>query len=464
MPIRVIVCYLAILALIILSWRRSWFIGACGAVVLMALVENPEMPRMVFGIPGLSPWNLLMFNVTLAWWNQRKYDGSAWDMPRGASRLLIFFIGTMFVAFLRLIISPTQYAPYDFAGLVNEAFVNSLKFMLPFYLFYDGCRTPERTKAALASIVSMYFILGVLVIKSMGLGSAGAGQDLNGRGAKLIHAGTGYHRVDMAMMLAGAAWALLAFMGVMKEKKWKLVFLGGFGIVSMAEGMTGGRTGYVTWLIIGLILCVLRWRKLLLLFPVGLMAALSFMPAVTQRMTTGFGSTDGNIVTHNDAAQITSDRTQVWPYAIHGVLQSPIWGYGRFGFLRSGIAAKYAAETTADAVDHPHCAYLEMLLDNGVIGFMLVIPFYAMLVFYSLKLFLDRSDALNSAVGATSLALFLSLLIAAVGAQTLYPREGVAGMWAAAGLVLRRYVDRSRVQEVEHEEAEEMAGAYAANA
>jgi O-antigen ligase len=405
-----------------------------------------------------------MFNVALAWWNQRKYDGSVWDMPRGASRLLIFFIGTIFISFLRLIISPTQYAPYDFAGLVNEAFVNSLKFMLPFYLFYDGCRTPERTKAALASIVSMYFILGVLVIKSMGLSSAGAGQDLNGRGAKLIHAGTGYHRVDMAMMLAGAAWALLAFMGVVKEKKYKLLFLGGFGIVSVAEGMTGGRTGYVTWVIIGLFLCVLRWRKLLLLFPIGLTVALSFMPAVTQRMTTGFGSTEGNIIVHSDADQITSDRTQVWPYALHGIFQSPIWGYGRFGFMRSGTAAKYAAETSADAVDHPHCAYLEMLLDNGIIGFMLVIPLYVILVFYSLKLFLDRSDALNSAVGATCLVLFLSLLIAAVGAQTLYPKEDVAGMWAAAGLVLRRYVDRNRVQEVEHEEAEEMAGAYAANA
>ena len=462
-PIRVIVCLLAIVVLTVLSWRRNWFIGACGAVVLMALVEHPEMPRTAFGIPGFSPWNFLIINVTLAWINQRRLEGLVWDMPRTVSVLLVLFLGTMFISCLRLLLNPTQYCIYTTPGIINEAFVNSFKFMLPFYLLYDGCRTAERAKAALIAILLLYVVLALLVIKHMGLHGASEGSDLNGRGAKLIHASTGYHRVDMAMMLSGAAWGMLAYIGAVQSKLQKLAVFGGFVCLSLGEALTGGRTGYVTWCLIGFILCVVRWRKLLLLAPIGVMAIFCFLPAVTERMSMGFGGTKDNIVVQTDEDRVTSGRTEVWPYALRGISASPVLGYGRFGFLRSGIAAQYAAAGVEEEVDHPHCAYLEMLLDAGVIGFALVMPIYGLLAFYSLKLFLDRSDSLNSAIGALSLSLFLALLVASIGAQTLYPREGTAGMWAAAGLMLRRYADRQRQEDESEELAQEMPAACPVN-
>jgi O-antigen ligase len=450
MPLRVIFCYAAILVLIFCSWRRSWFIGACGAVMMMALVEHPEMPRTVLGIPGLSPWNILIFNVTLAWWNQRRLEGNEWDLPQGITKLLFLFIGVIFINFVRCLIDPTPYCAYNFAGIINEAFFNSLKFMLPFYLFFDGCRTPERSRAALLSILALYLLLALLVVKHMGLAGASAGADLNGRGAKLIHNATGYHRVDMAMMLAGASWGVLALYNIMGAWWQKLAVLGGFALITLAEALTGGRTGYVTWCVIGFALCVLRWRKLLLLAPVGIAIALALMPAVTQRLSMGFvKSGDRNIIVHNNEDQITSGRTQVWPFALQGISRSPIIGYGRFGFLRSGTATEYFKAGVEEWVDHPHCAYLEMLLDSGVVGLFLVLPIYLAMLFYSFKLFRDKTDALNSTIGALSVALFLALLIAGLGAQTLYPKEGVAGMWTAAGLMLRRLVDLRQAQEAE---------------
>ena len=44
---------------------------------------------------------------------------------------------------------------------------------------------------------------------------------------------------------------------------------------------------------------------------------------------------------------------------------------------------------------------------------------------------------------AAALALLLALLIASFGAQTLYPREGVVGMWAAIGVAMRVSVERA---------------------
>ena len=173
------------------------------------------MPRTIGGIPGFSMWNFLIINVTLAWISQRRSQGLVWDLPRVASVVLFLFIGTVFISFLRVLVDPTQYIAYTTPGIINEAFVNSLKFMLPFYMFFDGCRTQERTRAAFISIVTLYFLLAVLVIKHMGLHGADDGADLNGRGAKLIHASTGYHRVDMAMMLAGAAWGMMAAVSIL---------------------------------------------------------------------------------------------------------------------------------------------------------------------------------------------------------------------------------------------------------
>ena len=48
------------------------------------------------------------------------------------------------------------------------------------------------------------------------------------------------------------------------------------------------RTPYVTWGLIGLIVGVLRWRKVFLAMPVVALAVVLLMPGVVQRMMDGF--------------------------------------------------------------------------------------------------------------------------------------------------------------------------------
>ena len=62
-----------------------------------------------------------------------------------------------------------------------------------------------------------------------------------------------------------------------------------------------------------------------------------------------------------------------------------------------------------------------------------------------------RRFAVDSAAGGVCLALVLALLIAAIGSQTFYPREGSVGMWAAIGLMLRMSVQRERATSTAHE-------------
>lgn len=218
---------------------------------------------------------------------------------------------------------------------------------------------------------------------------------------------------------------------------------GGSLVIVLGQALTGGRAGYVTWGAIGLILCTVRWRRMLPLIPVAAMAIVMLVPSVGERMLAGFGGQSGGIVMQKDEDAITSGRNRVWPVVIAKIEENPIVGYGRMAMNTTGLA-EYVTVVLDDSFPHPHEAYLEMLLDNGIIGLMCVLPIYFIALKRSCGLFFDRSNILCEAAGGAALALVLALLIAGFGAQTLYPREGVVGMWAAIGVAFRVSAERER--------------------
>ena len=93
---------------------------------------------------------------------------------------------------------------------------------------------------------------------------------------------------------------------------------------------------------------------------------------------------------------------------------------------------------------HPHNAYLEILLDNGVVGALMVLPFYVVVMAWSISLFRDRRSPVFMAVGGMTCAVTLALLVASLSSQTFYPREGALAMWAMFGLMFRVWVERKQ--------------------
>jgi len=427
---------------------RNWFVSLCATVLLMAFVKHPDMPRTILGIPGLNMWNFLMGNVVLAWWTQRRYEGLEFDLPRSVKIAFWGYFMVVTVAFLRMFIDPTHYVAFTRADIFTEFFLNSIRFLIPAYLFYEGCRSPERVKSALGVIVLLYLLLAVQVVRYMGVhADFSGGAELSARAAKILQRSVGYDRVDMSMMLSGASWAMIAFSSLIERKWLRWAARGSAAVIMFGQALTGGRTGYATWGVIGLVMCTIRWRRLLPLIPLAAGIVVMLMPAVAERMLSGFGGKSGGIVVHKDEAEITSGRNTVWPLVIDKIKQAPLFGYGRFAMQRTGLTA-YVAEVLHDEFPHPHEAYLEQLLDNGIIGFMCVMPLFLTLLKRSASLFLDRDETLYEASGGIALALLLGLFIAAFGAQTFYPREGVVGMWAAAGVALRVSVDRAKRREI----------------
>lgn len=160
------------------------------------------------------------------------------------------------------------------------------------------------------------------------------------------------------------------------------------------------------------------------------------MPTRIQKMQ---GSAEGA-----DTYTITAGRNLIWPYVIARIADRPWIGYGRLAMVRTGLAHFLSTELD-EGFSHPHNAYLEMLFDNGLLGFVLVMPFYGLLLWRSFVLFRDSRSPVFVAVGGASSAMILGLLIASLASQTFYPREGWMGMWCLMFLMLRVWVQRGLV-------------------
>ena len=280
-----------------------------------------------------------------------------------------------------------------------------------------------------------------------------SGEDLSERALRVLPREVGFHRVNLSMMLAGASWALFAARMLSRRLPARIVVLLLAAAMVYAQALTGGRMGYVTWFVVGLALCILRWRRHLLLIPVAVVSIVTFVPGAVARMQQGFDLEDRETLAASpsrgdgsvDHYQVTSGRTVIWPYVIAKIKESPVIGYGRRAMTRTGLAGFLWTELR-ESFPHPHNAYLELLLDNGWIGFVLVMPFYLVMTFHSVSLLLDSRSMVFVAAGGACLALLLALLVAAAGSQTFYPREGALGMWCVIGLMLRVKVERARAQ------------------
>jgi O-antigen ligase len=462
--LRLTLLWLAIGFLSIYAFK-DWYKSLCGLILLMAFLEHPDMPKSMFGIQGANPFNILLAIIMVAWFINRKKEGLVWDMPRRINVLLVLYLAVILVGFYRMLndtsgliqfATLTEEEPPTTANLWSEYLVNTVKWVIPGLLLFDGCNSRSRFVTGLVAVLGIYFLLAVQIIKWMPLGAAVTGESLTARSLKILVNEIGYHRVNLSMMLAGASWAIFSTRPLTKDGRKVLLIIGASLIVLLGQALTGGRAGYGTWAVVGLLLCVVKWRKYLFVAPVALLLIIAVVPGASERMKQGFDdeSRDSNPLIERskqyklgslDLYTITAGRNVAWPYVIDKIADSSLTGHGREAMQRTGIAT-FLWQELGEGFPHPHNAYLQWLLDNGLLGFVPVLAFYVMLLKYSISLFRDDRNPVFISIGGVSLSLILTLLVASVGSQSFYPREGAVGMWCAIGLMLRIFVQRSGLE------------------
>jgi O-antigen ligase len=355
--------------------------------------------------------------------------------------LLLAFVAVVTTAFIRLIID-RQALPGDTstAGLISEYLVNTLKWIIPGLLLFDGCHSRSRFSWGVCSILSLYVLLSLQVIRWMPF-DALLSQDLLARQSqKILRAEIGYYRVDLSVMLAGASWALFAAQSLVVSLHLRTLVLISALVVMFAQALTAGRGGYAAWAVAGLTLTVLRWPRYLLLAPV-LAIALSLVPGVSGRILEGIVDSHTSGADDLDVDTLTAGRNNIWPPVIDKIASEPLVGYGRGAMERTGLSTAIESE---ELVRNPHNAYLEMLLDNGLVGLAVTLALFAYILGPSLSLTRAGRSPVFVAMGAVTSSLVIAQLVGSITGQSFYPREGTLGMWCAIGLMLRVSVERAR--------------------
>ncbi len=444
---------------------KDWFKSLCGLILLMAFIEHPDMPKGLLGIQGLSPWNVLMACVVAGCAMSWKKEGLTWDMPKKFNVMLALFVLMMVISFVRLITDLDGIEAYvatfngdmpSKAKIISEFFINSLKWLVPGALLFVGCRDEQRFRLGLYSVLAVYVLLALQIIRWMPISGLG-GEDMAERALRVLSREVGFHRVDLSMILAGAFWALVATWGYVKSAVVRLFYPILLFTVFLGQALTGGRAGYVTWAAVGMAFAWLKWRRYLILGPIAIVLLLGFFPSVQDRMMQGFTAESVDDRGHDveaewiqsddvDVYTVTAGRVIAWPMVIEKIKERPFVGYGRRAMQREGVATDLLA-ILGESFPHPHNAYLQFAFDTGLIGLAIALVMFFHFGIYAMRLLMDKESDMAVAVGGACLALMLALAVASMGSQTLYPREGTVGMWCAIGLMMRYTIQKLRYEQ-----------------
>lgn len=466
--IRITLLTLLIAYLSAYAWK-DWFRTACWLVLLMSVFQHPDMPKAIGGVPGLNHWNFLFLNTVLSWLSNRKKEKLAWEMPKFISLLSFLYALFIVIGVYRYFLDNSgvielfeymESTPPGKLSIINEQLINCFKWVLPGVIIFDGCRNRKQYNFAIGTLALMLIFLAWQVVKAMKLGSLTMGGDaLQHKALKIISDSVGFHRVNISMIMSGAFWGVFSLKEFVSTKYYWLLILPSCLTIFIAMALTGGRTGYGTWAVLGVFFLLFKWRKYIFLAPLIFLAITIYAPSAIERLSSGFsgeGTDDiqNSSVTQNidfeessvDLYSVTSGRNLAWPPVWESIKKAPFFGYGRDAMINIGITLQIKQAFKGESFPHPHNAYLQWIQDNGFVGAFPVFLLFILFLKYSSSLFRDNSERIYVVTGSFSLALLLAFLIASTGSQTFYPREGAVGMWVSIALMLRVYVEREKIR------------------
>ena len=457
--IRYSLLVFAMLAIAIMA-QKNWFRALCYMLPLLAVLERPDMPRQMLGIPGFNPFNILLGIIMVAWFVQKRFDGSHWTASKGATRLFIAYMIVIGVSTVRAFLDIDAMAYSQVlanreevvtkSSFIMDNVINSIKWMIPGLLISVGAKTEERVRMAAIGLLLTGALLSAQVISKMLPGLIGA-DDLASRALRVLDRDLGYHRVNLAAITASAAWAFLAAKPILNTRFRGVIAVGGFGLCTIAMIATGGRMGMLAWIAAALVFGFLRWRKLLVVVPIVSILAVLVIPGLQDRVLQGFGGSDddrneeqiqrraamGAIdESGRDRYSITSGRIVVWPMVFEKAMEKPFFGHGQIAMQRTGIVSRLRTELNITSFGHPHNAYLQLFIDTGLVGVIIVGMFYWLLFRNSVRAFRAPESQTQYVIASIVIAFFVVNLAASLGSQSFYPKQGATLFWIAIGLAL----------------------------
>jgi len=425
-------------AFILLDFR----IGVVLLILVMPISSSRVFPHAMFGVTGLNPLNLLLVGTFGSCLLHGVSDGS---LRRFAPRPLLWLyilpilvagtlgsrhVGDIAPAFFMY----DQLEFHDAAGYLRDLVAKPLSFVIFALLVGAAVSKSEKPEKFLVPTLISIWVMGSMVIVFVSQSGVALGQ-LASDDSRDFLSPLGLHANDLGRLYAVAYAVLLFTWAESKDTGLRFALLASMGMVVVALVLTFSRGAFLGFIVVNVLF--LLWRrnaKALVFF--GLLAAVAafLLPgAVYDRVESGFG---------HGLDAISAGRIEgIWLPLLPDVLRSPIYGNGLGSILWSD-AMRTRVGVSIPGVAQAHNAYLEIVLDMGIVGLIFVCAYFVHVFkgFRALSVDPVSSPSLRGFYQGAAAGL-ASLLVAGIAGGYLTPRPEQIFLWLAIGMM---YGQRAR--------------------
>lgn len=348
-------------------------IGVLILIVLMPLSASTLLPRNVGGITGLNPLNLLLIGTLLACLLRPGKTSADYQMvpPQLVGRYVLPIVVAALIGMGHVDAIPSYFhdaalIAYDSAGSYLRDMLVKPMFMVLFAVLVGAAvARSERFETFLMPMLMSVWAMGLMTVVFVAISGVSLSA-LASSEARTFLSPLGMHANDLGRCYA-IAYALMLFtFAASRNFRLRLLLLASMGMVVVALVLTFSRGAFAGFIVVNILFLIAQRRFFPLLIGAVLLVGMVFMlpEAVFQRLSTGVG---GNL------NAVTAGRTgDIWLPLIPEILDSPIIGHGLGSILWTDAMRSGRILT----VTHPHNAYLQALLDTGVVGLILMLSFF----------------------------------------------------------------------------------------
>jgi hypothetical protein len=362
----------ALTVLACLAVLADFRIGAVLLLVMLPVEGSYLFPHSVFGVTGLNPLNLVLA-ATLFSYLIRGYSLKNF-LPKPLGWLFIVpiviagLIGSRHVDEVHPYFYEIEIIHFtDALGYLRDVLLKPMLTVVAALVIAQAVAKSKKVENFLVPLIVSVWVMSVMAIGYVVAEGISIGE-LALTTSRTFFSALGMHANDLGRLYA-VAYALLLFTwGETKDVRLKSMLFATMALLTFALMLTFSRGAFVGWVMVNVLFLVWKFNAR----TVGLAVlaggiGVAFMPgAVIGRMSLG-------LVGGGDVNEFSAGRVEeIWLPLLPELFKSPIWGNG----LDSTMWAKALWAEMMLPVTHPHNAYMQAILDMGLLGMGLLLAYY----------------------------------------------------------------------------------------
>ena len=347
-----------------------------GAILLLLLVPvsaTSLFPRGLMGVTGLNPVNMLLAATLIAYLAKGRLEHPGPLFPRPLAWLFIAPIALAGLLGIRHVddIHPGFYDLLvinftNWPGYLRDTMVKPLFTVLAAVLVGAAVAKARKPEPYVTALVVGSALLALVMFSFVIASGVRIGWLASPR-ARAFFDQIGTHANELGRVFVTMYALVLFAWWETKSEKAKVALFVALGIFTIGIVLTFSRNAFLGFFLVNGLFLLWRFQaKKLGLAMLGFAAAAALAPnAVYRRLTYGFDT--------GSADAVSAGRIEgIWGPLVPDVLESPLFGQGLDSIMWShAITSGHAL-----FVGHPHNAYLQTLLDMGLVGLALMVAYY----------------------------------------------------------------------------------------